>query len=229
MWRHSVSTWRHDVTELTIHISAFRCARKLIIFLFSCIFRSLSSKMLFIFHLCDDVTSWRHVMTSQNLIYLSQLLDGLESWLFFLFLWFFRSLSSKMLFISHLRDDVTSWRHVMTSQNLIYLSQLLDGLESWFFFVSMVFRSLSSKMLLIFYLCDVLTSWRHVMTSQNLIYLSQLLDGLESWFVFVSMVFYVTEFKNVIDFSFVWWLDVMTSCHDVMSILIITLQHLLIL
>ena len=29
------------------------------------------------------------------------------------------------------------------------------------------------------------------------------------------MVFQVTEFKNAIDFLFVWWRDVMTSCHDV--------------
>ena len=34
-------------------------------------------------------------------------------------------------------DVVTSWCHVMTSQNLNYLSQLRDVLESWFFFVSM--------------------------------------------------------------------------------------------
>ena len=85
MWRHSVSTWRHEVTELTIHILACRCARKLILFLFPWIFRSLSSKMLSIYHLYDAVTSWRHVMTSENLIYLSQLVDVLESWFFFCF------------------------------------------------------------------------------------------------------------------------------------------------
>ena len=62
---------------------------------------------------------------------------------------------------------------------------------------------------------DVLTSWRHVMTSQNLIHLSQLVDVLERWFFFVSMVFWVTEFINVINFTFVWCSDVMTSCHDV--------------
>ena len=32
------------------------------------------------------------------------------------------------------------------------------------------------------------------------------------------MVFQVTEFKNVIDFLFVWWRDVMTSCHDVTTL-----------
>ena len=116
MWRHSVSTWRHEVTELTIHILACRCARKMILFLF---------------------------------------------------LWYFESRSSKLLLIFYLYDAVTSWRHVMTSQNLIYLSQLVYVLESWFFFCFHGF--------------------------------------LGHWI------------QNVIDFLFVWWRDVMTSCHDVMK------------
>ena len=152
--------------------------------LFSRFFESPSSNMLLIFHLYDAVTSWRHVMTSQNLIYLSQLLDALESLILFLFPWFFRSLSSKMLLIFNLCDAVTSWRHVMTSLNLTDLPisasrcarKLILFLFPWFF------RSLSSNMLLIFHLCDAVTSWRHVMTSLNLIHISQLVDELESWF-----------------------------------------------
>ena len=88
--------------------------------------------LLLILHLYDAVTSWRHVMTSQILIYLSQLVDVLEIWFFFCFHGFFRSLSSKMSLIFHLNDAVTSWRHVMTSQNLIYLSQLVDSSSSSF-------------------------------------------------------------------------------------------------
>ena len=165
MWRHSVSTWRHEVTELTIHILACRCARKMILFLF---------------------------------------------------LWYFESHSSKLLLISHLYDAVTSWRHVMTSQNLdLPISACRCARKLILFLFPWFFRSLSSKMLLIFYLCDDVTSWRHFMTSRNLIYLSQLVDVLESLFFFVSIVFQITEFKNVIDFLFVWWRDVMTSCHDV--------------
>ena len=149
----------HDVTKRDLPISACRCARKLILFLFSWFFRSLSSKLLLFFHLCDDVMSWRHVMTSQNLIYLSQPVDELESWFFFCFHVFLGSLSSEMLLVSPLCDDVTSWRHIMTSQNLIYLSQLVDELESWFFFLfPCFFRSLSSKIILIFHLCDDVTS-----------------------------------------------------------------------
>ena len=85
--------------------------------------------------------------------------------------------------------------------------KLILFLFPWFF------RSLSSKMPLTF--CDSVTSWRHVMTALNLIHLSQLVEELESSFFFVYMVLWVTEFKKIDDFSFVWFLDVMTSCHDV--------------
>ena len=176
--------------------------------------------MLLIFHLCDAVTSWRHVMTSLNLIYLSQLVDVLESWFFFCFHSFFRSLSSKMLLIFHLCDAVTSWRHVMTSLNLIYLSQLVDVLESWFFFCFHgFFKSLSSKMPLtfyFFYFCYSVTSWRHVMTSLNLIHLSQPRRGARKFILFLFtwfcgslsskrlMIFYSYDFVTS-------WRHVMTS------------------
>ena len=115
VWWRDVMTSCHDVTKPDLPISASRCARKLILFCFHGFFRSLSSKMLLIFHLCDDVTSWRHVMTSQNLIYLSQLPDVLESWFFFCFhsflghwvqkcYWFF-------ICVMTWRHDVMSWRH----------------------------------------------------------------------------------------------------------------------
>ena len=120
MWRHSVSTWRHEVTELTIYISQLIAVLelKLILFLFPWIFRSLSSKMLLISHLCDDVTSWRHAMTSQNLIYLSQLVDVLESWFFFCFHGFLghwvRKYSIFFICVMTWRHGVMSWRHVNT-------------------------------------------------------------------------------------------------------------------
>ena len=147
----------HDVTKPDLPISACRWARKLFLFLFPWFFRSPSSKMLLVFYFCDDVMSWRHVMPSQNLIYLSQLVDVQESWFFFCFhgflghwvhkcYWFSICMMTYKwwryvikLLVSHLYNAVTSWRYVMTSQNLIYLSQLVDELESWFFFVSMVF------------------------------------------------------------------------------------------
>ena len=170
--------------------------------------------MLLIFHLYDAVTSWRHVMTSQNLIYLSQLADVLERWFFFLFPWFFRSLSSKIVinfpFVS-CRDVMTSC-HDVTEPDLPISAcrcdrKLILFLFSWFF------RSLSSKMLLIFYLCHAVTSWRHVMTSLNLIYLSQLVDVLEHWFFFCFHGFVGHRVRKI------WWffIRMMSWRHDVMS------------
>ena len=139
MWRHSISTWRHEVKELTIHILASRCDRKMIIFFVSMVFWVNKFKYVinFSFVWCCDVMTWRHDVTKPDLPISA--CRCARKLILFLFPWFFRSLSSKMLLIFHLCDAVTSWRHVMTSLNLIYLSQLVDVLESWFFFVSMVF------------------------------------------------------------------------------------------
>jgi hypothetical protein len=81
-WRHDVTAWR---TQTFFLISACRCARKMIIFLFLWNFGLLSSKMLSVLYLHDDVTSWRHVMTSKTGGTLSQLVDVLARWLFFCF------------------------------------------------------------------------------------------------------------------------------------------------
>ena len=56
----------HDVTESDLPISACRCARTLLLFLFPWFFSSLISKMLLIFHVCDAVMSCCHVMTSYH-------------------------------------------------------------------------------------------------------------------------------------------------------------------
>ena len=160
-----MTSW-HDVTKPDFPISACRCARKLILFLFPWFFRSLSSKMLLIFHFCDTVTSWRHVMTSLNLIFLSQLVDVLESWFFFCFHGFLghwvQICYYFSIFVMPWRHRVMSWRHKTW---FTYISvcwrarKLILILFPWFF------RSLSSKMLSIFHFCDAVTSWRNVMTS----------------------------------------------------------------
>ena len=82
-WHHDVMTSRHDVTKLIFPISACRCARKMILFLFPWYFGLLRSEMLSVLYLHDDVTSWRHVMTSKTGCTLSQLVEVLERWLFF--------------------------------------------------------------------------------------------------------------------------------------------------
>ena len=133
VWCRDVMTSCHDVTKPDLSISACRWARKLILFLFPWFFRSLSSKMLFISHLCYAVTSWRHVMTSLNLIHLSELVDELESWFFFCFHGFVGQWVKKIDVFSLVwcHDVVTSWRHVMTSQKLFNLSQVMNSLERW--------------------------------------------------------------------------------------------------
>ena len=111
------------------------------------------------------------------------------------------------------RHDIMSCHHVMTSLNLIYLSQLVDVLESLFFLFSMVFMSLSSKMLLIFYLCDAVTSWRHVMTSLNLIHSSHLVEVLESWFFFC----FRGHLGHWVHKCWYFLIILMFSCNDVIS------------
>ena len=114
LWRHDVMSWRHTVTKPDLPISACICTRKLILFLFPWFFRSPSSKMLLMFYLYDPVTSWRHVMTSQSLNILYQLVYVLESWFFFVSMFFFKSLSSNIWMIFNFVYVLASWRHVMT-------------------------------------------------------------------------------------------------------------------
>ena len=230
MWCRDVMTSCHDVTKPDLPISACRCARKLILFLFPWFFRSLSLKMLIIFHLYFAVTSWRHVMTSLNLIYLSQLVDVLESWFFFCFHGFFRSLSSKMPLTFYFWDSVTSWRHVMTSLNLIHLSQLVEELESSFFFCLHGFVGHWVQKDWWFFICMI--SWRHDVMSWRHKNCSTYLRLWIHWKddrVQDSTVFLVAHSRNVSVHVFVGWYHVMTSRHDVTSILNITLQYLLIL
>ena len=84
-WHCDVMTSQHDAPKLIFPISACRCARKMILFLFLWNFGLLSSKMLSVLYLHDDVTSWRHVMTSKTGCTLSQLVEVLERWFFFCF------------------------------------------------------------------------------------------------------------------------------------------------
>ena len=135
-------SWHHVMTSqnLIYHlpISACRCSRKLILFLFPWFVGSISSKMLLIIYLFEVVTSRRYVMMSQTLMYLSQHADVLEKWFFFVSMFFWVTEFENVI-ESYLFNVVTSWRHITTSLNLIYLSQLVDVLEKWLFFVSMFF------------------------------------------------------------------------------------------
>ena len=114
-WHCDVMTSQHDAPKLIFPISACRCARKMILFLFLWNFGLLSSKMLSVLYLHDDVTSWRHVMTSKTGCTLSQLVEVLERWFFFCFYSFPARLVWKCyrfcVCMMSWRHDVTSWRH----------------------------------------------------------------------------------------------------------------------
>ena len=162
MWRHSISTWRHEVKELTIHILASRCNRKMILFLFfvSMVFWVTKFKYVinFSFVWCCDVMTSCHDVTKPDLPISA--CRCARKLILFLFPWFFRSLSSKMSLFSPFCDALTSWRHVMTSLNLIHLSQLVDVLESWFFFCFHVFF-LGHWVQICHYFLIFVMRWRH--------------------------------------------------------------------
>ena len=103
---------------------------------------------------CYDVTKPDLSFTS------SQLVDVSRKLILFLFPWFVVSVSSKMLLIIYMFKVMTSRRHVMTSQTLMYLSQHADVLEKWFSFVSMFFWVTEFKTV-----NDCLFICRHFMTS----------------------------------------------------------------
>ena len=167
VWCRDVMTSSHDVTKPDLPISACRCARKLLLFLFPWILGPLSSQMLLNFHLCDVVTSCHDVTESNLSISACRCARKL---LLFLFPWFFRSLSSKFYWFS-----ICAWcSSIMTScfdvTKFFHLSQYVDLLErwscSWFHGFSGCFIL---KMLVIMYLWDGIschngTSWRHVNT-----------------------------------------------------------------
>ena len=98
----------HDVTKPDLPISACRCARKLILFLFPWFCRSLISKILMISHSYDVVTSCRHVMTSQKLFNLSQVMNSPGTRIVFRIPWFFWLLILKLLVFMYSWDDIMS-------------------------------------------------------------------------------------------------------------------------
>ena len=77
-------------------------------------------------------------MTSRNELPSSQPANVLESRFQFVSV---ISLVAKLIWLlsSYLHDSMTSRNDVMTSLNMLYLSQLVDMLARWFFFVSIVF------------------------------------------------------------------------------------------
>ena len=75
----------HDVKKRTAFNSACKCARELISFSFLWFRWWLNSTWLLSSYLHDGITSRNDVMTSLNMLYLSQLVDVLERLFFFCF------------------------------------------------------------------------------------------------------------------------------------------------
>ena len=88
-WCLYVITWRHDVTKITtwrqethcLHLSLQMCSRATFIFV-SVIYLVAELHLIIIAILHDGITARNDVMTSLNMMYLSQLVDVLERWLF---------------------------------------------------------------------------------------------------------------------------------------------------
>ena len=164
-----------------------------------------------------DVTAWRY----QTCFPISACRCA-RKMILFLFLWYFVLLSSQMLSVLYLHDDVTALRHAVTSKTDCTLSQLVEVLKRWFFFVLIVFRlekaSLSLKMLSFLCSHDVTTSWRDVMMSQSSFLLSQLVDVLKQWYTCISVDISVDGFQAIIVYVFVWCHHVIPWRHDVTKI-----------
>ena len=164
-WHRDVMTSRHDATKLIFRISACRCARKMILFLFLWYFGLVSSKMLSFLYLHDDVTSWRHVMTSKTGYTLSQLVEVLERWFFFVSIVFRLAWSENVIvFVFAWCHDVMTWRHDVTKLiSPISAGRCSKMMKHMYFcryfgwWVPSNHRVCTCMM----YSCNNVTSWRH--------------------------------------------------------------------
>ena len=122
---------------------------------------------------CLHVITWRHDVTKittwrqeTNCLHPSLQMCSIAD--FISFLWFLWWLNSTWLLSSHLHDGITSRNDVMTSLHMLYLSQLVDVLVRWLFFLFCFYSMTSSKISLILYFhmwsCHKVTLWRHGMT-----------------------------------------------------------------
>ena len=115
------------------------------------------------FHFCDSVTSWRHVMTSLNLIHLSQLVEELESSFFFCLHGFVGHwVQNDWWFLIRMiswRHDVMSWRHKNCSTYLrLWIHWKDDRVQDSTVFLVAHSRNVSVR---------VFVGWYHVMTSRH--------------------------------------------------------------
>ena len=178
--------------------------------------------MLSVLYLHDDVTSWRHVMTSKIGCTLSQLVDVLERWFFFCFYSFPACL---VQICYRFCVCMMSWRDVMTSQNSPLLYQLVDVLKWCYTFISVDILVSGFHAIMVYVLawCFHVIAWRHDVTKsttwrQETYYLHlslQICSRADS--IFVSVIFLVAELNLVIVIVFAWWNNVTKWRHDVIE------------
>ena len=107
-------------------------------------------------------------MTSR--IYTSSILASKCAWelILFLFLSYCWLLNSTMFLLSYSHDEITSWNDVMTSLNMLYRSQHVEGLggDSCFLFFCHGFPGcwVQNIIVFIFALCRHVIAWRHDVT-----------------------------------------------------------------
>ena len=138
------------------------------------IFRLLGTKQFSCMYLHDVFMSYRDVMMSLNILNdvkkrfaftsACKCAQELIPFSFLLFSWW---LNSIWLLISYSDDGITSRTDVMTSYNMLYLSQLVDVLEWWFFFVSIVFWVAEFKNIIDSVFVYMVMPWSDAMTSMH--------------------------------------------------------------
>ena len=121
--------------------------------------------------------------------------------------------------VLYLHDDVTSWRHVMTSKTGCTLSQLVQVLERGFFFCFYGFRLAQFKNVIVFVCawCHDVMTWRHDVTkltspisacrcSEVMVHIS------------ISVDISTAGFQSNLVKALAWCLYVITWRHDVTKI-----------
>ena len=119
-----VITWRHDVTKVItwrqetncLHLSLQMCSRADSIFVSVIVFGGWTQLGYLSSYLHDGITSRNDVMTSLNMLYLSQLVEVLERWFFFCFYSFLACLVQKCyrFCVCMMSWHVMTWRHDVT-------------------------------------------------------------------------------------------------------------------
>ena len=139
-WRHDVTSWCHKTHFSYISLSNIDVLK----WWYTCVSVDMAvagfqAIIMYALAWGLHVITWRHDVTKiltwlqeTNWLHLNLLMcSRADSIPFLRFRWW---LNSTWLLSSNLHDGITSGNDVMTSLNMLYLSQLVDVLARWFFF-----------------------------------------------------------------------------------------------